>query len=72
MAPRIRVLTSGGVPPATLNGETLYAGKVGCIGSGKHATDKSYLYRARKLQQEVILCIFLYITAAAKKGWTML
>lgn len=51
--PRIRVLTTGGVAPSTLNGETLYAGKTSCIGSGKGAVDKDYLYRARKLTKEL-------------------
>jgi hypothetical protein len=52
MAPRIRILTTGGEQPSTLNGETLYAGKRACIGSGKHAEDKGFLYQARQLQKE--------------------
>ena len=47
------MLTTGGVAPSTLNGETLYAGKTSCIGSGKGAVDKDYMYRARKLTKEL-------------------
>ena len=54
--PRIRVLSTGGVPPTTINGETLYAGKTGIIGSEKGgwgAVDKNYLYMAQKLTKEL-------------------
>lgn len=53
---KMPVLTTGGVAPSTINGETLYAGKAGCIGSEKGgwgAVDKNYLYRAQKLTREL-------------------
>ena len=53
MAPRVKVLASGGEAPTMLNGETLYAGRSTPIGSGRQALDKSYLYRAQKLQHEL-------------------
>jgi len=54
MASRIRVLATGGIPPSTLNGETLYAGKTNIIGSkGKRSMDQGFLYQARKLQKEL-------------------
>lgn len=54
MAPRIRVLATGGIPPSTLNGETLYAGKSNIICSrAKRPMDQGFLYQARKLQKEL-------------------
>ena len=50
MAPRVRVLSTGGVPPSTLNGETLYAGKSNIVA---RTMDHGFQYQARKLQKEL-------------------